>query len=156
METGYSSYDWDAVAWVVYNRIKNSSKTAYDEVTGGDFTAYDPNSSEFNFSLNNWYNTDKWNTCYNNAERLVEKLAPSNVVLYINNQKNFRRITTFIDGYDSDGITNQYFDGKKINNVAIPGTTQIPPSLIYSDLYYTYYSAQGAFNFYFSYEGGVI
>ena len=39
------------------------------------------------------------------------------------------------------------------DNVAIPENTQIPPSLLYSDLYSKYSYSQGLFNIYFSYWG---
>lgn len=150
-EAGSSSGDWDAVAWAVYNRINGTSVTAVDEIRSGAFSAY--NNGDYEFSLNNWYNQSKWNTCYNNAVSLNTKQAPSNRPSYINTQKNFRSVNTFLNGYDSDGSTVQYFGADRIYNVAIPENTQIPPSLLYSDLYSKYSYSQGLFNIYFSYWG---
>lgn len=150
-EAGTSSYDWDAVAWAVYYRIRDNGRSALSELTQtGEFSSY--TNGLYMFDTSNWYNKNKWNICYENAQNLMNKCAPNRSVPYITKQKHFNSVNTFGMHYDSDGRSTQYYDNKYIYNVAIPGSTIIPPSIIYSDYHNLYSNSQGLFNIYFSFE----
>lgn len=142
MEAGTSAQDWTAVAIIVYNRMAGGS-SAWDVLTCGAFSAY--NSGSYLFSTSGWYNQSKWNKCMENATLLCNNTRPASVT-GITNQVSFRRVSTFIAGYESDGTT-QKFEGSVISNVAIPGYGTIYPSVTDASIYQ---SQDGVFNIYFN------
>lgn len=135
-EAGSSSYDWDAVAWVIYNRMLASGNTAVGEVTNGEFTSYID--GRYATILQSEYNEQKFIICVENAELLYNRLTPARTVAYISNQTQFRRVTTFVVDYEGDtgfyvdnsGKYYSFISGDElkiwiVDNVAIPGVKAI-------------------------------
>lgn len=131
-ESGTSTDDQHAVAWVIYNRAGGVVGKAYDVVTeAGQFAAYENGSYLFDYDSRN---QAKWSTCYHDAYYVITGKAPDTTVAYINSQTQFRSVNSFESNYYVDGNNNQVYKYKDqygndrewiINNVAIPGEMSI-------------------------------
>lgn len=145
-EAGKISYDWHAVAWVIFNRMNAYGKTAYEVVTYEDaFSAY-VNRVYLNVTIDS--TQEKWKVCMENAYNLViNSKAPSTSVTYITTQKNFRSINTFINGYT--GSDCQRYLGDEIMDVAVPGIANITLSTDINS--FSAAAAENQFNIYFNF-----